>query len=177
DDDVRLEHAPVLEHHGTSAAGVLLDARNRRVGENLDARVAAGGRHRRGDRTHAADDVAGVTLPRFLVAAAQQVKQEPHGGAGLVRTPVLAVQAVRKHQALDRIGPELAVEEIPERAGEKTQQRPDLVARDAAKAPADAHKLENPRDALPSRVGRRLEEERLQPAGKPLELVLDLEES
>src|SRR5690606_40065087 len=74
--DLRLLHS-FPTRRSSDLAGVLLDARNRRVGENLDARVAARGGHRRGDRTHAADDVAGVTLPRFLVATAQQVKQEP----------------------------------------------------------------------------------------------------
>ena len=150
--------------------------RDRRVRADRDAETLAGAGNAPGDRAHAADD---VSLPGLLVgvAAGQQVKQQAHRGARLVRPAVLAIQAVGQDQPFQLVRLEVPVEEIAERAGEEARERRHLVAGDPAEAAPEPQALAQAAEPPGVHVRRRLEEERLQVRGQLLQFLFRFEEA
>ena len=98
-----------LQPHADRAAAVDQHARDRRLGDDLDARLLAGLAHRLRDRAHAADGVA----PRALLAVhlAEDVVEQHIGRARRVGAGEIADHRVEAERGLDRLALEPAVEE------------------------------------------------------------------
>ena len=119
-----------------------------------------------------------MTLPGLLVgiAAAQQVEQEPHRGAGLIRAAVLAVEAIGQDQPLESVRGEAPVKKFSERPGQEAGHRGDLVATDTAEAAIEPPHLGQPSRTPAEQVGWWLEKKRLQVGGQLQQLGFGLEE-
>ncbi len=120
-----------------------------------------------------------MPLPGLLVgiAAGQQVKQQAHRGAGLIRAAVLAVEAVRQDQSLQLVGFEAAVEKVAERSGQKTDQSARVVARQATEAAKETPEFSDLAEATRVHVRGRFQEKRLQVRGEPHEFRFGLGEA
>src|SRR6185295_14767107 len=112
-----------------------------------------GARHRRGDRTHAADHVADEPLLRFT-ASAEQMKEESEQRAGVVRTAVLAVETVREHQGLEVSRLERAIEKLAEAPGGEGDQVGDLPSAHAPQFQSETQQLAKPGETASLQVGR-----------------------
>ena len=166
--DGRPELGAIFQRHAPGAAVLDEDARDRRLGSDLGAGLASRGRHRLRDRPHAADHVP-VPALHVVVAAREEVEQQADRRARPVRRGVHPVHVVRQVHPFDRLGLEVPVEEVAERAGQELGEVRDLVAPDPLDPPVDAPALP---DAIPPArvdVRRLLEEERLEVAGEPFQ--------
>ena len=134
----------VLQRDAGRAAGARVDARDGRVGADLRAEPLRGLGHRAGDRAHAADHVPVEPLD-VVVAAGQQVEQQPDRRPRLVRPAVLAVHVVRQVQRLHLVRLEVAVQVVAQAPGQERDHLPDLVAVDAAEPHRVPQRLDDPR--------------------------------
>ena len=78
-------------------------------------------RQRLGDRAHAAHHVSVESL-QFVLAAAQQVKQQANGCAWLVRSTMLAINVVGEKHRLHLFGLVVVIEKFAQASGEKGNQ-------------------------------------------------------
>ena len=109
DDALRAPRFAARDHARRAAVGDdhFLD---RRVEHDVDARLAAGARHRLGDRAHAADRMApGAGHARRF---AEQMVEQDVGGARRLRRREIADHAVEPEQRLGQIALEMAVEDL-----------------------------------------------------------------
>ena len=106
----------------------------------------------------------------LVLAPGEQVEEQAEGRASVVGAAVFAIDVVGQDQRLDLLRLVVPVEELAEAAGQERHHLGDLAAADAPEALRDAKQLAKALEASRSRVGRGLEEERLQVAGQPLQL-------
>ena len=168
----RIDLGAVLEGDAPDAPTAGANASHRRAGADLHAALAAGRGHGLGDRPHPAHHVAHEPL-HLVLAAGEEMEEQAEGGARVVGSAVLAVDVVGEDQRLDLLRLVVPVEELAEAAGQERHHLRDLAAADAPEAPRRAEQLAQALDAARARIGRRLQEERLEIASQPLELGVD----
>src|SRR6202790_2681980 len=95
--DAGSDFGAVFEDDGAHSSFARIDLLDR--GAGADFRPEASGRlsHSAGDRAHAAHDVS-VEALLFVLAAAEEMKEQAEGGARLVRASVFAVDVVGQKQ-------------------------------------------------------------------------------
>ena len=97
---------------------------------DLDAVAGGGARHRLRDRAHAADRVSPHAFP--AVHFAEGMVQHDIGGAGGIRTGVVADDGVEPEQRLDEIVREGVVQHLARRTREQIEQQALIVQRQPA---------------------------------------------
>ena len=136
----------------------------------------AAARHRLGDRAHASEDVS-VEALQLVLAAREQVEEEPERRPRRVRPAVLSVDVVREEERLDLLALVVAVQEVAE-ASRQERDHPRDLARPRFRGTASRRGCASriPAPSARADLGRRLEEERLEVARQALELVVDADE-
>ncbi len=119
DDALRGDLAAIGEHDADRAAALGQHARDRLVGEDLDAARDRFARHRLRDRAHAAERVA--PLPALAVDLAEDMVQQHVRRARRVRAREVADDRVEAERRLDRVGLEPAVEHVARALGEQVE--------------------------------------------------------
>jgi hypothetical protein len=107
------------------------------------------------------------TNPASTRTAAEQVEQEPEKRARVIGAAVLAVKAVCEDERLQVRRIERAVEELAETARREGDEVRDLSAAQAAESQRELQHLAKSREAVLSKVRRRLHEQRLEVACEP----------
>ena len=177
---VREDHAPphlptIQQCHARGAAIVDVDAADGCACLDHCAEFARCGGNCAGNRAHAPHHMAVETLHR-MVAAREQVEQQPDCRSGLVWPAMLAIDIVRQDHALGGVGLEVTIEEFAEAAGEKLHHLADLGALDTAEAADQAEPLAQPVQTTCSKIRWRFQKERLEVSRERLELAVDFEE-
>ena len=132
--------APVREHDAGGPALLDQDLAHRRTGLDLHAMARRRPRHGLRDRAHAAD---GVPPEAFLaVHLAEGMVQEDVGGAGRVRTGVVADDGVEAEPGLHQLAFEPAIEVIRSRFREQVEQRAQIFRGQPAQPVAEASGFE-----------------------------------
>jgi len=101
----------------------------------------------------------------FVLAAAEEMKEQAEGGARLVRASVFAVDVVGQEQRFYFFGFVIAVEKLAEAAREERDELRDFRGGDSTKAFAGAKQVGPSVERLGARCRRRLEKKWLEIAG------------
>ena len=178
---VRQHHAStnfraVFEHDAARPAIANIDLRDWRRGADLNSKFSPRCGQRLGDGAHAAHDVS-VEALQFVLAAAQEMKEQTNRGARLVRAAMLAIHIVGKEHGLDLFGFVVVIEKFAEASGQKGNKLRHFVAGDAAKFLAHAKKIAPAAHGPGIDFRRRLHEEGLQVAREFFQPIIDFDES
>src|SRR5262245_59577215 len=105
------------------------------------------------------------------------MEQQSEQSTGIVRTAVLAVEAVRQHQRLQVCRAERAIEEFAEAAGRECDEVRDLAPFHSTKLQAEAQQFAKARESTALQVRRRLHEQRLEVARQFAEMNVQRQEA
>ncbi len=111
-----------------------------------------------------------------LLAAAQEMEHEAKEGARIVRSAVLAIEAVGENQRLQMRGFERAVEKLAQAAGGERDHIGDLASAQSAEPEREPEQLGEAREPAALQVRRRLHEERLEMPRERAQALLEVEE-
>src|SRR5579863_7104863 len=118
-----------------------------------------------------------VKALQFVLAAAQQMKQQSDCGPRLVRPAMLAVHVVRQENRLHFFGFIVVIEKLSQAAGEKRNELRDFCARNSPKPFAHPEQVTPPCHRCSVKFWRWLHKKRLQIACQLLQLIVDLNEA